>query len=376
MLSSITLKNHLCKTKAVVHILSESFTKVIKDWGSPAAPERTIWKKSSNIKHHQLFVADDWSITLCPVPESNERVPLHDYVKHTAFWHRKKNILDMLADEVGVDIDRIVSGESRLYLVEGMTYSADEDSGLGKGHIHCTPRFNLTDHPKHDFVEVDVEVMERNGTTSRGKQPAQVVAFLQVIVPNDVANNRAFSSRYFAFLQYLELETVSPQLAKAPKKVPVIQPHESIFNRYKWEQTNYNDRHSQLSFQVNIVEHTSILQLAWVVPDFRSIEVNSSLRENYISSPKTADRYWYVPRSFTDRSGWNIEFEAQARWRANTYDPDDGDQGEEAALREHLLDELERNQAANRTNATLRRFDVGDVFGTDDEEDEREDDSS
>jgi hypothetical protein len=59
------------------------------------------------------------------------------------------------------------------------------------------------------------------------------------------------------------------------------------------------------------------------------------MRRNYdIQKFARTDRYWHVPRSFTDRSGWNKEIEASARWRV-----DDSNTGE-TELQQHLFDLL------------------------------------
>ena len=360
------IKNHFEKSSIVGNILSDSAK--IK-WGLPTPPQVTSWTRMNFGSRLRLLI-DPYNNTnnrgisaLVPQKKKKEPVvvPLLDFAKHTAYRSPHGNIITLL-ENVGESVEDIIGGNTKLYLVEGMKYIGGVDTGLGEGKVHCSTNFSGNDISRHDFVEVDTEYEDpkTNRPVSR-KQLAQVISFLEVTTGQETS--------FYAFLQYLEEEIVeaparkgrkSAKIKKTNKEGNKIRPdyqHESIFRKYKWEYTNYGRNTAQTSLSLGLVEVSSILQLVWVMPDFPSMEEEENgykMRKDYnIKNFTRADRYWHVPRSFTDRSGWNTEIEAHARWRK-----DDDSNTEDADLREHLLELLGRNQAANQTNPHQRDYDM------------------
>jgi hypothetical protein len=312
-----------------------------------------------NVQHSEIIIDEDDHSRFRCLTADKEIVDISEIFSHAAFSSKHVNVIELLSD-LGANIKDISEGKSKLWVLKGMTYEADDNSGLGKGQIHCTPNFGGTGNPRHDFVEVDVEYEERSGQIVKGKQLAQVVACFQ-----ETQYDRNAPSKYYAFLQYLELETVNPPAHAQKKKKNVNNElHGSIFKKYKWEYTTYNGRiksHPVISH--GMVMFSSITQLVWVVPDFKSIEVqhsdnlNIGSRIDYVVKGARDDRYWYVPRSFTDRSGWNIEVEAHFKLRA----ADDLLNNNDNPLQDHLLAQLVENHSVNQGNRQLRLYDVGEI---------------
>jgi hypothetical protein len=191
----------------------------------------------------------------------------------------------------------------------------------------------------------------------------------------------------------LELETTnatsrSTQSGGAKKS----DKHKSIFNKYKWEYTNYIDEEDEeeeedcsnntqrktkkkkaappVLLSVGLVPVKSISQVVYVVPDFRSMQAygqHSGLRTNYMNVATKTDRYWHVPRTYTDRSGYDHEVEAQSRMQIH------GD-GSENDFDERLMDLFLVNQEVNMQRQGFRDFDMGEVLGEQDEDEADRDD--
>jgi hypothetical protein len=195
-----------------------------------------------------------------------------------------------------------------MIIVQGMSISADDESGLGVCHLHATPNFYNTNKPRYDFVEVEVE-LEDDTTTEikKGKVLAQVITFLAV------REIESATKKYYALVQYLQEEkTVKEVKKKVPHATTIIK-HRSMFKKYQWEYTNYGGESRYQVINVDVISIDSITQGAFVIPDFSSISNgNVMVRDDYQNEEEKSDRYWYVPRKFTDRSEWTKSVDV--RW--------------------------------------------------------------
>jgi hypothetical protein len=241
-----------------------------------------------------------------------------------------------------------------------MTYQGTEESAVGKGHIHSAINFKDTGESRHDFVEY---------FTVDGIRYAQVVTFLEI--RRKVEGGKP-KSKYYAILQQLEED-------KIVKKGHI----KSCFKKYKWECTGmYSaNRPSYQIFETCLVEFDSINGAAWIVPDFDAVGAGSKnntrigLRSDYQTIPLTADRFFHVPRKFTDR--YEAEVAEIVEWRNYNGIQEEQD----------IMEWIRANQTSNNGLQEItvapplqrpvlveqleqRRFDIGDIYfdGEDEEE--------
>ena len=141
---------------------------------------------------------------------------LKDVVRHAAYSEPKfirEHVLGIFQK------DLLENPNASLYLIQGMTYSANAESGLGKGHIYATTDF--FGKCRHDFVEVSVNI---DGT--EGVQLAQCIAFLEFSIAGD-------APQHFAVVQYLRR---FDENVKRKKGEPIRRLFKSgVFKSYKWE---------------------------------------------------------------------------------------------------------------------------------------------
>jgi hypothetical protein len=247
---------------------------------------------------------------------NGEIQPFSDFITHSALRSSQHSLYELLERNNDFPLQDIVDGTATLFLVQAMSYTANEESGMGSGHIYSTMLFNSTKKPRHDFVEVAVK---EDGKDEPSSVLGQVVTFLEVRRDNE--------SDYYAVLQYLEE-------VKEVRRGRVAA--ERVFKKYRWEPDGYK-RGTRVQLY-GIVEFASISGPAYVVPDFAAVGASNygGLRHDYDIKPRPEDRFFHVPRTFTDRSGYQAEIINQ-QWRNDNQDAGD-----------NLMDWLRDNQTSNR----------------------------
>jgi hypothetical protein len=261
---------------------------------------------------------------------------------------------------IGIHAADIKSNKVQVTLLQAMKFDANDESGFGSGLLYSTSNFNRSRASRHDFVEVNVIITNEKGVDITVKRLAQVITFIEVFVPSDAKT----PASHYALVQYLEEvrehsrekiekgtdddeeddedndneeddnqddeddddddeeeETEEEEEEEEDEDEEYHQ--ENVFKQYKWEINRYSGRN--IVAQRDLVEIDSLNGPAWVAPDFGSGVVDRSsgprqskhglLRHDYQTNPKESDRFFHVPRKFTDR--WFDEIEVNAKWTLN-----------------------------------------------------------
>jgi hypothetical protein len=341
------------------------------NWGPPVLPDKQQHKPmKGGCKHYGItFIVGNnpnaannlTAVVTDPRQKNAPIIPLLDFIQHKgmrtqgarnlAFLIRQEGYNPMNAMDTVNEDGVYQPATMKIELLQGLKITSSKESQLGVHNIHATTDFNRTGKSRHDFVEVDVEVEDTTGEIVKQKQLAQVIFFLR-LSPTD---KNIKTSRTYALLQFLEEETISPDKKKKKSTgTEKFKKHKSIFKKYKWEKTTHNGEvgvHPILS--IGLMRVSSITQPVWIAPDFASMGLGTNLgiRSGYQNVAMTNDRYWHVPRTFTDKSGWNDQLEVlPGGW-------------DTAATEDDLLHLLIENQTTRgaRMNEMYRQYDVEEV---------------
>ena len=220
-------------------------------------PEVVLVYPMCNVKHATLCVGANGYLFAC-----EEEIELNDFIGHkelTVF-----SLTDFCRRALGEqNWNSLCRGDISLKIIQALTYHANEESGIGKGSHHAMKKTRRRKQ-RFDFIFIQLE----NGDN----QLAQIVSMLQLTFENDI--------KYFCIVQYME-----------PCEVSSL----AFFPKYRWE-VRYNRRRQQI-FCHDIIDFENILDTAFIIPDFA--------HDVIAGEPNTIDRFWYIPRKFFDRCGWN-----------------------------------------------------------------------
>jgi hypothetical protein len=191
-----------------------------------------------------------------------------------------RRLKQLLEGVIPVDTWGYKDSACSLFLISGINYSANEESGLGNGKFYATEDFNGRG-PRHDFVEVQLRAADDSAFT----QIAQTIALFEYV-------NERGHSKFIALVQFLE-ECPRAVLQKYHKECTSMKKYHPIhFKLMTWERANDNRPVMQ------VVEIEAIQGAAFVQPYF------STGTTPLNSTSKFSDLYWYVNRKFVDRSDW------------------------------------------------------------------------
>jgi hypothetical protein len=264
-----------------------------------------------NLFHNRLYISKKGKPMVGLADKSY--VYLADVARHRGLTPVNTYIFEVL-EEKGISKDDLIYGLKQVFLIQAMTFEADEESLTGRGNIYSAFNYNRTNESRHDFVEVKVDLtdgsgadlVDANGNAISSTAIAQVITFIEV---EDMSSK---ISTYYALVQFLE---------------ECNEGEAGVFKRYKWEIGGYDGR--SIVPKRSLVDFTAINGPVWVAPVFSAIGAGQTtknknggtrvrgLREDYQFNPKEQDRYIHVPRSFTDQSGWQQEVEVNTHWAAN-----------------------------------------------------------
>jgi Plavaka transposase len=191
-------------------------------------------------------------------------------------WFLEMNLMSKLED-----------GRNQVSLIGGLTIEGNDESGIEKVHIYATANFKsdkqttASRRPKERYDFVEIQMCEGES------QLAQVLAFLEI-------TESGKRTKYIAVVAYLVPEILDENFAAKKMKndsIPYLKKkHASpFFRRYQYAYLNTS------TLQIEVIKAETIIGPAFVVRDFFSMGKGS--RKHH--------RFNYVPRHFTDRSGWN-----------------------------------------------------------------------
>jgi hypothetical protein len=267
-------------------------------WGPTLSPKNTTFTPMKGGCTHYTIVFNAETKQSFDKESGEELIT---FMKHSSFATKQSFLYDLIQESLIF----FQPEHQQVRLIQGMTINGDEASGVGLCQIHANRMCNdISKKSRYDFVEIDayngleeeIPFRNANNVASFG----QVVSFVEI-------SSETFPTEYYAIVQYLEFETLTKNNNN------LKQPHKSIFKRLKWEYTNHgNPKQKKLVVNVGLIPIESVIQLLWVAPDFSSMKSSDEgIRKNYMNENfSTDDRYIYVPRSFTDRSGWNTQVDA------------------------------------------------------------------
>jgi hypothetical protein len=100
--------------------------------------------------------------------KKNENKELKKFWKHTSVTTLSYSNLIEKHFSVHFNMEALELGTETLYLLHGINYDANEESGLGQGRVYATPTFlGQQNIVRHDFVEVKI----KEKPTERGLNP-------------------------------------------------------------------------------------------------------------------------------------------------------------------------------------------------------------
>jgi len=168
------------------------------------------------------------------------------------------------------------------FIIQGISYSSDEDSQMGKGTIYATAKYNKCDQldiaakrARHDYVFVQYE---DNYALAR--------VLLMFTVEERFTNNEVATTglghEHKIFLIIQLLIKCSDTTNSTNTKLGEL---------YEWASQNG-------AYSYDIVPVQTILRPAFVIPIFR--------KGYNLLSPSHIDRFVVLDRKFFDRSGWDV----------------------------------------------------------------------
>jgi len=170
------------------------------------------------------------------------------------------------------------------YIIQGISYSSDEDSQMGRGYIYATAKYNKNDSsnadlinkPRYDFVLIKFE----------GYNTPTLARIIIMFTIDAITENSAEENQIMVVLQLL---------TESDDKEDANMINQSMGPVYKWAGLI----RGSMSGSHVIVAVQSIMRPIFVVPIFR--EGYNDLK------PSPIDRYVALDRHFFERSGWDVE---------------------------------------------------------------------
>jgi hypothetical protein len=246
------------------------------------------------VAHFRLEIDPESSLFRIAIRDSDEMRCIHPALA----------TLDVLTQKVKECIksfrsdmwDLIIANILEVELLGGIKFVGSDSSKIGVGTIYATHSFRPDRYhsPRYDFVEV---------FTDQGNVFAQVAAFIQISDPTGQCSyfNNIECPEIIAIVIYLRKERKEQKKRDkngAPKITSSTNHH--FFDRYEWEWYYSNKSYSK-HYNITAIDIKSIVGPAYVVRDFCQ---HSNPHCGLISF---GDRFTYIPRKFSDRSGWEEE---------------------------------------------------------------------
>jgi hypothetical protein len=269
------LKTKLLFLKPLCRILFEN-DKSIAYFGRRPCPKRVTYSRLGGKTASEMILLkrDD---NLYVLYKGNE-IALKEFWKHASITSTRLSCKKLISDYLNV-FDEWLKGNNNftLFLVHGVNYEANEESGIGRGRVYATPDFMCNGIARHDFVEVKLLDDQDEEYT----QTAQVIMLFEY-------KNTETGSTFHALVQFLE---------------PVDETQkDNVYLQLTWELDG-----SRQPRPLMMMADIHILQGAcWVVPSH-----GKSIPDNDHVKSSAADVFWYFKRGFMDRSGWDAEFRSE-----------------------------------------------------------------
>ena len=175
-----------------------------------------------------------------------------------------------------------------------LNFVAKQSTGLGSGILYTTKNNGADGRPRYDFVDVEgLSGQARFYCSDRKEETTQPIcrftsteylelgiltAQLICIIMIGYVDRRS-PPEYYAIVQYLKKETRRRN-------------DRSPFDKLTWE------IHDRTQFMGNMVAIEMIKLAAIVIPHL------SSQGHYTYANPSRDDKFCYLPRQFTDKSGW------------------------------------------------------------------------
>jgi hypothetical protein len=163
-------------------------------------------------------------------------------------------------------------------VLSAVCFEGNAESMVGKGIIYAKLQFFYNgNRPRFDFVLV---------ATTDGVELAQVFTLIEL---TDERKNRRIYA-YVAWMYNEEIDANKSDIKYGRGSAP------KYFERYKYG-VDPKYKGGAFKCQIDLIESSSIMGSAYVVPDFQCTE-------SFSVKPSRTDRFFLVDRKFTDRSDW------------------------------------------------------------------------
>jgi len=279
MTRHIIMYDHQRLTAITSDILSDKLMeKVVVD--------KVTFRRISNLPKYVLFVPYRYTKPIyVGVPGAAEGIADNDWPKvcsqraldsivNLTVFLQTYNIHELIQTHYKVRCDKTFNQCYEMHIIQGISYSSDEESQMGTGTIYACSRYNKRDRntdpdkPRYDYVFIKYECIP---------EPVLVRVLLFIEI-----NRLELSTE--------ENEEMIVLLVQNLIKVPKTE--SMLGDTYQFAGDPENKSH----FNFDIVPVQSIIRPAFVVPIFTK-EYNPVCH-------KGSDRFRVLDRMFFDRSGW------------------------------------------------------------------------
>jgi len=254
-----------------------------------APVEKVTFRRILNLPKYVLFVPYRYSGQIyVGVPGEDEGINDQQWSKvcsHRALntSHKLKSFLEkykvheVIQAHYQIQCDMSFNQCYEMHIIQGISYSSDEESQMGTGTIYACSRHNIKDRrsdpdkPRYDYVFIKYEYI-----------PDPVLVRILLFI--EITRIQRTSTD-----EHDEIIVVLVQkLIKVPNKTECV-----LGDTYQFA----GDPESKSHFYFDIVPVQSIIRPAFVVPIFNEEEYNTLWHRG-------SDRFRVLDRMFFDRSGW------------------------------------------------------------------------
>jgi len=278
--------NLMCKA---IKIAKDGLDYILEFAGAINIQDGVKFQRIMNTSKFRFFIKLDNSKFDLALPEMDSQVNHQNYWKQVSTQNAVNSLTKfrdlLLQNDIGEQInhaypevqwDEEFPNKYETYIIQGISYTSDEESQMGEGCIYATAKYNKNDtevvrKPRYDFVLIQFE--DNNKPTL-----ARIILMFSI----DSITDTDDESKIMVVLQLL-IESDDNHIKQC---IGVL---------YKWaglQKGSINGSHA-------IVPAQSIMRPAFVVPIFR--EGYNDMKPSYL------DRYVALDRSFFERSGWDVE---------------------------------------------------------------------
>jgi len=248
--------------------------------------DKVIFRRIANLPKYDLFVPYGYSERIyVGVPGADEGISDKDWsnvcsqralnsLVHLSKFLQTYMIHEVIQTHYKVRCDKTFNQIFEMHIIQGVSYSSDEESQMGNGTIYACARHNIRDRrsdpnkPRYDYVFIKYDCI---------LEPVLVRILMFVEI------NR---------LQRTTVENENMIVLLVQKLIKVPKTECLLGDTYQFA----GDPENKALFNFDIVPVQSIIRPAFVVPIF-SKEYNPVFH-------KGSDRFRVLDRMFFDRSGW------------------------------------------------------------------------